>query len=338
MKEIPLRIHTTPRILLCRTDRLGDVLLALPCVELLKRMYPGCRLSFLLQPYTAPIPALLPSLDNIIELDSRESLEMLAGSLRDQDFDAAVMLYPDQRLARALKAAGIPLRAGIVYRWYSYLFNYRHREHRKLNLRHEAEYNLNLTYAAFAHEGRWEEVLLPENLFPLKLEIPHYALMNVANVLRTQMAEKLIALHPGGSGSAHRWPLPHYCELARRLQDKTGFSLLVTGRKGEMELCQAVADYSGEETRNLCGRFNLPELAALYQNCSLAITNSTGPLHLARALGTPVLGLFPADKAMSPVRWGPYGLPHNVLTPLAGGAMRDLEVETVFQRAMEILG
>jgi ADP-heptose:LPS heptosyltransferase len=108
----------------------------------------------------------------------------------------------------------------------------------------------------------------------------------------------------------------------------------VTGGPGEEDLCRTVAEESG--VLNLCGQFDLPGLAAFYRRCVLAIANSTGPLHLARAVGTPALGLFPAVHAMSPRRWGPYGQPDGFLTAPAEG-MDHLDVETVLSRARKLL-
>jgi len=333
------RSETPKRILLCRTDRLGDVVLALPCALLLKKMFPDCRLSFLVQPYTAPAVHMLPAVDDVIEMGFNENSAAIAATLRTHQFDAAVALYPEYRVARALKEAGIPVRAGIFYRWYSLLFTHRHREHRKHNLKHEAEYNLSLTYATFAQEGRWEDWLAPGDIFPLPLEIPAKADQRIADILgRFKGAHRrIVVLHPGGSGSAHRWPIERFCELVRRFKEISDSGIIITGNAGESFLCQAVAQAAGGAGISLCGQISLPELAAMLRHCQLLITNSTGPLHLGRAVGAKVLGLFPSVQAMSPKRWGPYGLPQNALTASAGKSMESIAVASVLKRASELL-
>jgi ADP-heptose:LPS heptosyltransferase len=333
------------RILLCRSDRLGDVILSLPCAVLLKRMFPGCRILFLARSYPAPVIYMLSQVDDVIEWDPDEDADRLADGLRDRDLDAAVMLHPEHNLAKILKAAAIPLRAGIAYRWYSRLFTYRHREHRKHNLKHEVEYNLSLTFATFSKTGRWEDFLPPGDIFPLDLEIPAGAVERVRALLSEATTaweemdprrETIVVLHPGGGGSAYRWKVERFAQLAKRLADGN-LGILVTGAEAEREWCGMVAGSAGGKAVNLCGELSLPELAALLRFVGLFITNSTGPLHLCRAVGGNALGLFPSDPAMSPVRWGLYGQPDRVLTPPKGKSMDAISVETVYQRAMKIL-
>ena len=77
----------------------------------------------------------------------------------------------------------------------------------------------------------------------------------------------------------------------------------------------AVVQGSGAGALSLAGMLSLPELAALYARASVVVANSTGPLHLAAALGTPVVGIYPQLTAMSPARWGPYTDTKRVLCP-----------------------
>lgn len=326
------------RVLLCRTDRLGDVILSLPCAVLLKRMFPGCRVLYLARPYPAPVIYMLSQVDDVIEWDFREDVGHLADCLRDRDLDAAVMLHPDRSLAKVLKAAAIPLRSGIAYRWYSRLFTYRHREHRKHNLKHEVEYNLSLTFATFSKVGRWEDFLPPGSVFPLDLEIPARAVERVRSLLDGMDAglEPKVVLHPGGGGSADRWKVERFAQLAKRLSD-ANVGIIVTGVEAERAWCAEVSGFCGGKAVNFCGELSLPDLAALFRSIGLLITNSTGVLHLCRAVGGSALGLFPSDHAMSPTRWGLYGQPDRVLTPPKGKSLDAVSVQTVYLRAMKIL-
>jgi ADP-heptose:LPS heptosyltransferase len=321
------------RVLLCRTDRLGDLVLALPCANLVKTIFPHCQVDLLVSAYTAPVARLFTGADHVLEVEDIG----LSRRLRAGNYNTAIALFPSFSIARALVAARIPNRAGIAYRWFSPLFTYRHPEHRKQNLKHEAEYNLSLTYAALAQEGRWEEVLSPDRLFPLNLKAPEEAIQRAAGWINATAGEKVVALHPGGSGSARRWGSQSYAELAGRLGQRPDLRLVVTGGVGEKELCHIITHSAGARAVNLCGRLNLPELAALFRRCDLLITNSTGPLHLARALGCKVLGLFPNDSSMTPKRWGPYGLPESVLTAPAGQRMEYLEPLSVMMHALDQL-
>jgi heptosyltransferase III len=325
------------RVLLCRTDRLGDMILALPCVTLIKTMFPDCRVDFLASHYTAPLARLFLDADEILEVTSKAQGSTLKSLLCPRNYDAAIALFPTLSLAWSLALASIPLRAGIAYRWYSRLFTYRHREHRKLNLKHEVEYNLSLTYAAFGSNGQWEDLLPSAALFPLMFSIPTVATQRAAALVNAAAGEKVVALHPGGGGSAHRWKVEYFAELARRLVLVNGIRLVITGGVGEEGRCEQVSSAGSNQAMNLCSKLALPELAAVYRRADLLIANSTGPLHLARAIGTPVLGLFPHDPAMSPGRWGPYGMPDSVLTAPDLGRLENLEVTSVMNAALQKL-
>ena len=327
------------RILLCRTDRLGDVILSLPCATLLKRMFPDSRICFLARAYPVPIIQMHADVDDVIEYEPQENSPEMERILRDRQFDAAVALYPERQVAHLLKNADIPLRAGIAYRWHSRLFTYRHREHRKHNLQHEAEYNLNLAFAAFSTEGNWENLLPPETLFPLPLELPQKIEARMAN-LRAELCQsnqRLVILHPGGGGSAHRWPAQNYADLAKALCQRENLALMISGISSERELCRQIHEAAGGKSANLCAELNLQELASLLHHGDLLITNSTGPLHLARAVGTRVIGLYPSIHAMSPRRWGPYGMLDKALTAPADRGMEAIPVARVLQKIREIL-
>ncbi|MFH1861646.1 MAG: glycosyltransferase family 9 protein [bacterium] len=328
------------RILVCRTDKLGDVILALPSALLVKRMFPDSRISFLAQPYTAPLVRLFSGVDEVLEFSPNVAACSLTPQIEAGHFDAAIVLYPTYIVARAVQKASIPLRAGIAYRWYSRLFTYRHKEHRKHNLKHELEYNLTLTYRAFLQQGDWKDYLDPAEIIPLEFTYPQ----SIAERIKATAAEwsagvdHLIILHPGGGGSAHRWSLEHFIKLAQDLRNGLNCRIILTGIESERNLCDSIKDAVGARAVNLCGQLSLSELACVLRYADLLVTNSTGPLHLCRAVGTEVIGLFPSDHAMSPVRWGPYGKPDGALTPPPGKTMVDLSVEQVLNRLIELLG
>ncbi|RPH32058.1 lipopolysaccharide heptosyltransferase family protein, partial [bacterium] len=135
-------------ILVVRTDRLGDVILTLPLLPLIHQCHPGARVSMLLSRYTGEIVEGHPHADALLWYDdaSRRPVpfrEMLR-RIRQERFDAVILVHPTLRLAWMMKLARIPVRVGSGYRYYSVLFNRRVREHRKDARRHELEYNIRL--------------------------------------------------------------------------------------------------------------------------------------------------------------------------------------------------
>jgi heptosyltransferase-3 len=312
------------RILIVRTDRLGDVVLSLPMLSLLREAFPNAHLAMLLRRYTGEIVEGNPYLNKIIWYDDGPSLipfATIADRLRNERFDAAVVVHPTPRLAWLMFRADIPLRIGTGYRYYSVLFNRRVYEHRKDARRHELEYNLNLLKELGC---RPPEAIGPEDF---AVHIPARAIERVARLLSAVLIgnRRVVLIHPASGGSAHDWPLESFGDLARRLAADPGIKVVVTGGKGEESRAEAVVRRSEGQAVSLAGVLDLKELAALCRRASLFISNSTGPLHVAVAVGTPVVGLYPQRTAMSPRRWGPYAGRKRVFVPDKPLDCRDCE-------------
>jgi lipopolysaccharide heptosyltransferase II len=295
------------KILLIRTDRLGDVILSTPVAAALKRNWADAHVTFLVRQYTAEITRCHPHVDETLEFDGAEiggDTQRLAQALRQRRFEAAVMLHPRPDLAWALWRSGIPLRIGTGYRWYSFLFNRRVFEHRKTAARHEAEYNLRL--------------LQPLGINASKIEF-HFTLSQAEREKIDEKLNKLgagakpIILHPGSGGSARDWPPEYFAQLADRAHHELGVQVILTGAPAEKNLIAAIQRQTKSQPLSLCGRLTIIELAVLCQRAAVFVSNSTGPLHLAVMVGTPVVAFYPPIRAARPERWGPYGRLADVL-------------------------
>ena len=127
--------------------------------------------------------------------------------------------------------------------------------------------------------------------------------------------KEIIVVHPGTGGSAKEWPQEFFGHLAARLHAERGVQILITGSRGEERKVASVLIGAKGNAIPLVGRLTLKELAALIRKAALFISNSTGPMHIAVAAGTPVLSMFPQITAMNAVRWGPYTSKKRVLVP-----------------------
>jgi heptosyltransferase-2 len=295
------------KILLVRTDRLGDVILSTPAATALKKHFADAHVTFLVRRYTAEITRCHPHVDETLEIDGDEiagKTRRLVQALRKRKFDAAVMLFPRPHLAWAVWWSSIPQRIGTGYRWYSFLFNYRVFEHRKTAARHEAEYNLRL--------------LQPLGIDAAEVEF-HFALSQARREqinLRLNalgIKEKPVILHPGSGGSSRDWPPEYFAHLADHLHHELGAQVVLTGAPGEEALMASVCQQSTTKPLSLCGDLTITELAVLLQRAAVFVSNSTGPLHLAVMVGAPVVAFYPPIRACRPERWGPYGRRHEVL-------------------------
>ena len=321
------------RILVIRTDRIGDVLLSTPVLSVLREQGDDCHIAMLVSPYAAGAIEGHPALDETI-VDERSGRHggpsgflRLVGDLRAGRFDAVLVLHPTARLALACRLAGIRIRIGTGYRAYGFLFNRRVYEHRREARKHEVEYNLSLARALFDGAGE----AAPQ------IHVPDSARRAIANRMRrwhVRPDDPLVLLHPGSGGSARNWPAGCFAELAGRLA-RRGVRVVVTGSAGERDLVETVAGSMPESVIRVAGELDLKELAALLQASSLCVTNSTGPLHVAAAVGTPTVALFCPIKPCSPARWGPFGAEHDILMPEVPPCPRCIETACPYFDCME---
>lgn len=342
--------HNLKNILVIRTDRIGDVLLSTPVLTALKRSFPGAKVSMLVRAYTEEIVRDHPDVDEILLFDEKHEIHRFSDlwhwsqKLRKLNFDAALMLYPTFNLALITFMARIPIRVGTGYRAYSFLFNERVYHHRKTAARHELEYNLELA----------EKIGASLETVEFKFHIPQKTETDIDNYLRKhgiKRNEKFVVIHPGSGGSALDWPLKKFAELNDRLQNELNVKVIMTGGSGEEQIVGAAAQQTKFKPIEIVGQLNLKELGALLEKASLFIGNSTGPLHLAVAVGTPVVAFYPPITPCLPARWGPYGHLDSVLMPPVKvcqkctkqqcprfNCMELIEVESAFHRVRQKLG
>ncbi len=303
------------KILVVRTDRLGDVILTLPLISALRRSFPRSHIALLLRRYTGSIVEGHRDVDEIVWCDDAGGnipFITLLFRLRRERFDAAIAVYPRFRIAVLLFLSGIPLRIGSGYRFYSVLFNRRVYEHRKDARRHELEYNLNLLRPLGI------EPPAPGAEVEFGIVVPDASGERVDSVLSAAgvgEGSAFVVLHPGTGKSAREWPRARMAELGRRIGMDLQMPVVITGTKAEAGVVRGLAAEIGSSAIPLPGVLSLKELAALLRRAAVWVGNSTGPLHLAVAVGTPVVGLYPQLRPMSARRWGPYTVRSRVHVP-----------------------
>ena len=307
----PLDIQPGDNILISRTDRLGDLVLALPFVETMKRRYPDCRIDVLASLYASPILEYNPGIDGIVRVQNDQMLadklykKDLLYRIRKGEYKAVVALYPERHICHLFYQAGIPIRLGTAGRFHSVLFNAHLFHSRKKNVKHEFQYNLD--FLDFFNEG--ETVTTPKVYLQEKEMAYARRILSEAGV-----AGKTVVLHPGSGGSAERWPLEMFVRLHDELQ-RQGIAVVISGSESEGEQIQAVSEQLKIPVKKITGLTDLRTLAAVLAEATVVVANSTGPLHLATAVGTRVVGLYPSRMVTSPQRWGPIGKFHRVVQP-----------------------
>lgn len=299
------------RILLVRSDALGDLLLTLPVARSLKAALPDSEITMLVAEYAAPLLENESYLDDVITLSGRNvsglaEFRALVERLRAQDFDTVLHLYPRPALALATQLAGIKTRVGTAYRWYSFLFTERAEVHRRDSGKHELDLNYELAESFKASLQRYEPALTVSD-----------SQRRAANSLLDEhdlADKKFVIIHPLSAGSAPNWSLDYYLELARLLGEAE-CEVILTGTAAEADRISAALPDKRSHLRNFAGQTDLSTLVGLISLAAAVVCGSTGPIHIATALRTPAVGIYPPQQEISPTRWGPRGGASRLFVP-----------------------
>ena len=300
-------------ILIVRNDRIGDVVLSLPLAGLIKKHYPDCKVTFLLRNYTKDIANDHPKIDDVIILkedNGKIPVWKNVNQLKNGSFDVSIIVYPTFITALIIFLARVKFRVGSGYRWYSFLFNKKVFEHRKYSEKHELEYNVNLLKVFGI-----EENISTENV-PFDIHINKTSMEKVNKTLTDsgiEFEKKKIIVHPGSGGSAIDLPIEKFSQLVKNLSLLNEVNIFITGNEDEKNICNTIS--ANTNAIDLSGEFNLSEIICLISLSDIFISNSTGPIHIAAALGKYTVGFYPKIRACSPERWGPFTEKKVIFTP-----------------------
>ncbi len=338
------------RILIVRADRIGDVVLSTPVIKALRDEYPNAYIAMMVSPYTREIVEGNPYLDEVIIYDKDvrhkswfNSLRF-ACALRKKRFDLSLILHPQNRSHLVSFFAGIPRRIG-YNRKLGFLLTDRIRHTKHRGEKHELEYNLDLI-RVLGIEPK------DKNLFiPIKEDVENWVdvLYNKEGLISS---DKILAIHPGASCPSKIWPQERFAPVADRLVEKYGFKVIVVGGLQDLLLAQNLIQRMLYPVINLAGKTSLSQLSCILKRCRLFIANDSGPVHIAVAVGAPVISIFGRNqKGLSPKRWGPLGPRDKVLHKEVGcieclahnckkefACLKAISIEDVIEAADEVLG
>lgn len=290
-------------LILSRTDSLGDVTLTLPVTGVLKTAYPRLRLIFLGSDYTREVITSCIHVDEFWSWDQVKKKEYIEfkNLIKSSQAFGIIHIFPRLEIAWAFKKLELNFRLGTSRRWYHWLtctnriaLSRRHSE------RHEAQLNIDLL-AQF----------IPQKLSQLPLEklANFYGLQPPKLDSEWQKAldpeRPIWIIHAHSKGSARNYPIKNWIKLAQALL--ADYQVVLTGTETERSVLQPLCDALQGRVVNLIGRLGLRQLLALIGCCTGVIAASTGPLHLAAALGRGAIGLYPPIKPVHAARWGPLG-------------------------------
>lgn len=303
------------KFIISRTDAIGDVVLTLPVAGVLRELYPDSRIYFLGRAYTREVVQASVHVDEFIDWDQWRDLPQAeaAAALRAIGADTIIHVFPNKRIARLAKRAGIAQRIGTtnrLYHWWT--CNKLVRLSRKNSPYHESQLNLKLLVPLGAR-----------TLYSLD-EVAGYYGLSKLTALPPAIAALLapdkfnLILHPKSRGHGAEWGLENFRQLITILpQDR--YKIFISGTAEDGKLLTSLIQEFPSVT-DLTGKMGLREFIAFIAAADGLVASGTGPLHLAAALGIHALGLFPPRRPIHPGRWAPVG-------PRAKFFIKDLDCE-----------
>jgi len=303
-------------ILVIQTAFIGDVILTLPLVQSLRKMFRDAKLSFLAIPSAAGVLFDHPDLNEVITYDKKgkekdiRSLFRLIGKMRDRHFDVALVPHRSLRSAALARFAKIPTRIGFSTSGAKFLFSrvvdYKSEEH-------ETKRNLHLMQG-------------------LDLDVPGVELPRIypsdadkkwaEGIIEGSSDAAHVAVAPGSVWNTKRWPMEQYRQLVSMLVAE-GIKVILLGSKEDALLCEQVANGLGHQVLSVAGRATLLQSAAVMRRCRAVVSNDSAPMHLAVAVGTPVVAVFGAT--VPAFGFGPLG-PQDVVVETHGLACRPCSI------------
>jgi heptosyltransferase III len=300
-------------ILVIKLRYLGDVLLSTPILTALRERFPTARLTMAVNQGTEDMVKWNPDLHDVIVVERGGIAAQLRAlhQVRQRRFDCVIDLTDGDRSAILAWFSGAPVRIG---------FNDEHRWRGRLYTA--------IVPAPAAVVHRVERDLAALTLLPpMGIEskagplILHTSkedeetadrLLQELDVMGADgsLAKPLVLLHPGARYWFKAWPAERFAALADSLSERYGCQILIGGTVQESEIASAIANKSASRPVSIAGRATLLQFASLIKRCRLFIGNDNGAMHIAAAIGTPVVGLFGPSN---PAEWRPRGGPSQVI-------------------------
>jgi lipopolysaccharide heptosyltransferase I len=292
-------------LLIIKPSSFGDIVHALPVLRLLKRHWPHALIDWLVKEEWAELLVDQPAINEVLRFPKKFSAwRDMRRSLRERGYDLVIDLQGLLRSGFAGLLTQAQARVGFADGREGSRWCYTKRIQCSPEAIHAVDRNIDVL----------RQLGVPVDgpvTFPLT--VPAAAARWVEDIWRRELIvdqEYTVVLHPAARGETKRWPAERFAQVADQLSTSIGARIILVAAKEQIGHVDEVMRHVRAHAINLAGASSLLELAALMKKASLVISNDSGPMHLAAAVGTSVIGLFgPTD----PRRIGPYGPGHVAL-------------------------
>jgi len=288
------------KILVRVTNWVGDAVMSLPALRALRRRFPTASISILAKPWVADLYAREHFCDELIPYRASTFFEKwtAARALRERHFDTAILLQNAFEAAAIAYLAGIPERVGYARDGRGFLLTRAVPVPKPGEIpRHESFYYLELLRRA----GILDEI--PSNDLIRLDGAPAARAAGLDRFRQLGLGDIVIGVSPGAAyGTAKRWLPERFAESANQVAGELGAAVAIFGSKDERALCESVAASIAGPVKNFAGETTLAEFIDLAAACRVYLTNDSGAMHIASALGVPTVAVFGAtdDKATGP--------------------------------------
>jgi heptosyltransferase-2 len=300
------------RILVRCVNWLGDAVMTTPALQRLREAKPHANITLLTHEKLADLWQEQPYVDDVITFGENESVWRVARRIRGRNFDVGIAFPNSIRAALQLWRANIPQRVGYGGPGRTLLLNKvipRRTDAVEMHKRSDAEIRAVADAPASArvpksahHIHNYLKIVAALGASAEPLPPSLYVSVKQTELVREKFGleknELLFGLNPGAEyGPAKRWPKERFAAAAAKLQTKCQARWVIFGGGADKELCDWIAGQIAtlapdKAPVNVAGKTTLRELTALLRTCKIVITNDTGPMHLANAVGTPVVVPF----------------------------------------------
>jgi lipopolysaccharide heptosyltransferase II len=289
-----------------------------PALRAVKESLPGRRVTLLTSSRGAEVARMVPEIDQVMIYDApwmkataahlnSEPDQKIISQLRALKFDGAIVftVYSQNPLPAVFLCylADIPLRAAHCRENpYQLLTDWVKDEEPERGVRHEVQRQLDLVGAIGCRADNNR----------ISFRVTDNARAEVRSLLKKlglNLHRPWVVIHPGASAPSRCYPPEGFAEVTRRLVTAFGYQVVFTGSAAEQELVDRIQRLASVRSYSLAGSLNLSELGALLSLTTLLISNNTGPVHMAAALGTPVVDLY----ALTNPQHTPWAVPNRVL-------------------------